>query len=313
MPSLASRLYRRVFPEFRPALTLRPSGQRPSGEAGLCIRWLGTAGFLVESGAGAVIIDPYVTRADLGTLIGSRLASNAAAVEAHVPPHLDAVLCGHSHFDHALDAPLVARLCGAKLVGSRTTCAVGRGFGLADSELTLIERHGGQLVAGDIEIRFVHSRHARLALGTVPFPGEVRRARLHEGRIWDYRMGGAFGIFLRAAGVRVYHNGSADLVDAELEGERADVVLVGLAGRQTTRGYLERLLGMLKPAIVVPAHHDAIFTPLEQGVRLLPGIDFAGFVADVARILPRAQVIAPFYGDRVWVSAGAKNAFIASP
>ena len=57
---------------------------------------------------------------------------------------LDAVLCGHSHYDHLLDAPLVARATGAKLVGSRTTCAFGRAAGLTESQLVEIPPAGAQ-------------------------------------------------------------------------------------------------------------------------------------------------------------------------
>jgi hypothetical protein len=87
-------------------------------------------------------------------------------------------------------------------------------------------------------------------------------------------MGGAFGISITARERSLYHNGSADLVDAELEGLTADVLLVGLAGRYATRDYLGRLSGHLSPRMILPTHHDTFFSPLSRGVRLLPGIDF---------------------------------------
>ena len=87
-------------------------------------------------------------------------------------------------------------------------------------------------------------------------------------------------------GTTVYHNGSADLIDTELGGAHADVLLVGLAGRQATRGYLERLVHALSPKVIVPTHHDAFFAPLAWGVHLLPNVDLDGFsLSDAA---PRA-------------------------
>ena len=104
---------------------------------------------------------------------------------------------------------------------------------------------------------------------------------------------------MNAAGVRIYHNGSADLVDAELEGERADVLLVGLAGRKATRDYLERLIGALSPEIIVPTHHDAFFAPLEAGFHTIPGMDIDGFVSEARRIAPRARVAFSDYGEEL--------------
>jgi L-ascorbate metabolism protein UlaG (beta-lactamase superfamily) len=114
-------------------------------------------------------------------------------------------------------------------------------------------------------------------------------------------MGGAFGILLEMAGLTVYHNGSADLNDAALDGLRADLLLVGLAGRGATPDYLARLTTCLSPKVIIPAHHDAFFAPLEEGVRLLPGIDLPGFVAEARRLAPRARVITPAYDESLVV------------
>ncbi len=46
---------------------------------------------------------------------------------------LAAVVTMHSHFDHALDAPLVAKQTGALLVGAKSTANIGRGYGLPEN------------------------------------------------------------------------------------------------------------------------------------------------------------------------------------
>ena len=111
-------------------------------------------------------------------------------------------------------------------------------------------------------------------------------------------------------GVTLYHNGSADLVDAELEGERADVLVAGLAGRRGTENYVARLLSALDPKVVVPTHHDAFFAPLERGVHLLPGVDLDGFVSEVGVRAPEARVITPGYTEWVAVGERGENAVI---
>ena len=75
-------------------------------------------------------------------------------------------------------------------------------------------------------MRFVPSRHGKVAFGRVPFIGEVLTTPRGPGRLWDYRMGGAFelsdhgaefefeqfedfagGIAVRAGGSHVGNNG----------------------------------------------------------------------------------------------------------
>lgn len=296
-------VYERLFPRFRPKRELRPLGRMD--DAAVHIRWLGTAGHVVEAGGTTVLLDPFVSRQGLSRLrIVRPLVPDDIAIARHVPAKVDAVVCGHSHYDHIADAPRIALLRGAKLVGSRSTCAWGRSEGLREDQLVEIPASGGVTTVGSIEIRFVPSRHGRALLGRVPAPGEVREPPRGPQRLWHYKMGGAFGVLLRAPGVTVYHNGSADLVDAELEGERADVLLAGLAGRAGTPDYVKRLVSALRPSLVVPTHHDAFFAPLERGLHLLPGIDVEGFASEVFRHAPRTAVVTPDYDERLCVPAG---------
>lgn len=303
-------LYERVFPRWRPKRELRPQG---SGQGwGARITWLGTAGFVIESPETTLLVDPFVTRQGPLGLVRP-LVPDEAAIARYIPAKVDAVLCGHSHYDHIADAPRIARLRGAKLVGSPSTCAWGRAEGLEEKQLVQIPATGALVRFGDIEVRFVPSRHGKALLGRVPLPGIVRGTPKAASRIWHYRMGGAFGILVKTPGVTVYHNGSADLVDAELDGERADVLLACLAGRKGTENYLGRLVAALDPQLVVPTHHDAFFAPLDQGVHLLPGIDVEGFVSEVFLRTTATSVITPDYEESICVPANDARGSVLGP
>jgi L-ascorbate metabolism protein UlaG (beta-lactamase superfamily) len=292
-------LYRLLFPRWRPRAQLRPRVHAARGERAR-IRWLGTAGHIVEVGGVTLLIDPFLSRPSARQLLAP-LRPDEAAIAARLPARVDAVLCGHSHFDHLLDAPAIARRTGARLVGSATSCNIARAAGVPESQLVEIGPDGGSVTIGAAIVRFIPSLHGRVFLHQVPFPGVVAAPPALPLPAWRYRMGGAFGIHIEAPGVRLYHNGSADLVDAALAGVRADVLLVGLAGRRATRDYLARLCDALAPRLIVPTHHDAFFAPLEGGVRLLPGIDLDGFVADARAHAPAARVITPDYDEAIAV------------
>lgn len=303
-------LYERLFPRFRPKRELRPQG---SGEGwGARITWLGTAGFVIESRETTLLVDPFLTRPGIPGIVRP-FKPDDLAIARHVPSRVDAVLCGHSHYDHVADAPRIAKLTKAKLVGSASTCAWGSAEGLPEDRLVRIPPAGATVRFKDIEVRFVASRHGKIAFGRVPFPGEVLRTPQPPKRIWHYRMGGAFGLLIRAPGVSIYHNGSADLIDAELEGEHADVLLACLAGRKGTENYVGRLVSALSPKLVVPTHHDAFFAPLERGLHLLPGIDLEGFVSEVFTRVPHAAVITPDYEEPICVpSEDARGSVLAA-
>lgn len=303
-------LYERLFPRFRPRRELTPRG---SGEGwDLRIAWLGTAGFIIETKTVTLLVDPFLTRPGVIRL-ARRLVPDDLAIARHVPKKVDAVLCGHSHYDHVADAPRIARITKAKLVGSASTCAWGLAEGIAEDRLVRIPPRGAIVRFDDVEVRFVPSRHGRILFGRVPLEGDVRGVPNVPARAWHYRMGGAFGILVKTSEGSVYHNGSADLVDAELEGERADVLLIGLAGRKSTENYVARLVNALDPKLVVPTHHDAFFAPLERGLHLLPGIDLDGFVSEVQLRAPDATIVTPDYLEKICVPPkDARGAVLAS-
>lgn len=288
---------------FRPGATPHASYGASHGAAE--VRWLGTAGHVVQAAGTTVLIDPFLTRPSLLRTAMRPLRPTPEAWTHWLPASVDAILIGHSHYDHLMDAPEIAKRTGARIIGSRTTANFARAAGVPPSQIHRIPPEGGVVEVGAIQARFLPSLHGRIALGRVPWDGEVTEPPRLPARVWHYRMGGAYGIHLHGPGLSLYHNGSADLVDAALQDVQADVVLAGLAGRQATPRYLDRLLGRLSPQVVLPTHHDFFFRPLDAGPRLLPGIDLDGFVRDVERLRPAARILMPGYEDTVRLPAPA--------
>jgi L-ascorbate metabolism protein UlaG (beta-lactamase superfamily) len=294
--------------ELRP--TVGPGG--PPGQDALAIRWLGTAAHSLSRGGRVLLLDPFVSRPSLRRLLRP-LRSDPAAI-ARWAPEADVIAVGHSHFDHLLDAPEIARRSGSILIGSASTHRVAAAAGVEAARLRLAPRTRATFVEAGFEVVTVPSLHAKLVLGLAPpFPGEIERVPARRPLyIHEYRVGGAFGLLARAGDVTVYHNGSADLIDGELDGLTADVLLLGLAGRKHAPGYVERLIRTLRPKLVVPTHYDAFFWPLEEGLKLIPGIGVEAFVAEVKRIAPEVAVVAPTPFDELRVSDGGRRFAVVS-
>jgi L-ascorbate metabolism protein UlaG (beta-lactamase superfamily) len=183
----------------------------------------------------------------------------------HAPGDVAGVLIGHTHFDHALDAPAFARRFGCDVSGSDSLAHLMALHGLG----SVVVEPGRTYELGPFAVRFVPSRHAKLILGRrVPFDGPLTCDELHGLAPHAYRCGPVYGIRIEVAGIALYHQGSADLDDAALAREPVDVFLAGIAGRDRTPRYWERILPRLDPRVVVPAHYDDFFRPLHRGLRV---------------------------------------------
>src|SRR5678815_3730267 len=75
----------------------------------------------------------------------------------------DAVLVGHTHFDHALDVPAIARRFGAKVYGSASLRHLMGLHGLAERAVVVEPKRDYEV--GPFRFHFVPSVHSKLQLG----------------------------------------------------------------------------------------------------------------------------------------------------
>ena len=261
--------------------------------AGLEVQWLGTAGFGITYEGTTILIDPYVSRAPLGAVARRRHALHAdPRLVADLLPVADAVLLGHTHFDHAVDAAAVAAAHGCPVYGSSSAQHLLALHGRPDLAVTA-EPHVPYEI-GPFTVRFTPSRHSKLLFGlAVPSDGELTCDSLDHLGAGSYRCGQVWGIAIEVAGITLYHQGSADLVDDEIRDHDVDVFLCGIAGRVYTDRFVERVLGALSPRLVLAHHHDDFFRPLTPGTDAMGfsfNVNLGGFVEDMARVAPGTPV-----------------------
>lgn len=257
--------------------------------AGLEVQWLGTAGFRLTFAGTTILIDPYVSRAPLVDVVRNRrLVSDVGVVDRSVR-YADAVLVGHTHFDHAVDVATVVARDGCRVYGSASVEHLMALHGMGDRSTVVTPYRPYEI--GPFTVSFVPSVHSRLVLGLrVPNDGELTCDALDGTGAAAYRCGQVWGILVEVAGVRLYHLGSADLLDDERHPRGVDVLLCGIAGRIYSERFVERVIGAVDPGLVIAHHHDDFFRPVDAEMGFSFNVNLGGFVEDVARVAPAVPV-----------------------
>lgn len=269
----------------------------PAGDAkapALRATWFGTTGVLLSDGEHAVMIDPFFTRPPgfVNLLANQEIAPDQALIRKWLDragvKKLDAVLVSHSHYDHAMDAGVVAKLTEAPLLGSTSTANIGRGSGLPISQLRVI-RVGQPMKYGPFTITFIRSQHAG-ATGGTPV-GDIDAPLVPPARYLDYKLGGTYSILIEHPLGTVLHHGSAGYVPGALAGRKADVVFLGIAIRRDMEAYLHEVVDAVGATRVIPTHWDDFTLPLDQPLQPFPiGIRLEAFFSDMARLRPEIKV-----------------------
>ena len=289
-PTLLGRMARlghRDDPSVQAQLNWRDAADVLPG--GLRLQWLGVAGFALTHGSTTVLIDPFLSRRSLVSTLAARTFPSDAALVERLVPAADAVLVGHTHFDHAVDVPTIAAARGAQVYGSASLGHLMALHGLG-AQCVVVEPHQRHEV-GPFTFSFTPSVHSRLLFGlAVPAGGELTCDSLDHLGSGRYRCGQVWGITIEVAGLTLYHQGSANLLDEEIRTTDVDVFMCGIAGRMYTPRFVPRVMGALRPRVVLAHHHDDFFAPVERPMSFSFNVNLGGFAEDMARFDPDIAV-----------------------
>jgi len=234
----------------------------------------GAAGWSITDGETVILLDPYLSRVRFQgrqygptdatdipgdprpvVKINEPAESDAAMIDRHVPK-ADYIILSHSHFNHAMDVPYIAKKTGAVVIGTESTCNIAINGGVPDEQIHAV-RGGEDYEYETFSIRIIPSLHSALScklykdFGTVP---------LKHGPLCldEYVEGGTLAYLIRIGGREILLFGSMNFIEREVDGLRPDVVFIASAPPRLEihdyTGRLMRCLGL--PGIVVATHWD---------------------------------------------------------
>lgn len=250
---------------------------RSCGGAELEVTYLGTAGFVLKADDHTIVLDPYVSRPGAMALL-SPLQPDTALIQETLP-EADDVLVGHAHYDHILDAPDLCKQTGARLIGSPSTINVGRAAGLPEEQLVATEGRE-DIASGNWTIRGLPSLHGKV-FGRIPFPGDIESPPAWPPRMSELKHGLVLNWVVDTGSLKVVHIDSADFINAELEGQQADIVCLCAIGRRYRPNYVKDVVRLLKPRWIIPCHWDTMMTPYHAEPDLIPTVDLPGFLQEI--------------------------------
>jgi L-ascorbate metabolism protein UlaG (beta-lactamase superfamily) len=281
-------------------------------QAAVTLAYLGTAGWQIIDGKTTILIDPYLTRAkypspndgvdknDPRPLVGidSVVESDTAVIDAHIQ-HADYIFLTHTHPDHSLDMPYIARKTGALVVGTESTANLARVSGVPTAQIRAV-KGDEELTFDTFSVRVIHSLHGIFAPprpGRLPPPIPLFPANAKPPiRFGQHVEGGTLAYLIRIGGHQIVVFGSMNYIESELRGLRPDVALIGaMPERQNIENYTPRLMHVLgNPPLVLPTHWDRFNVGYE--VSQQPAVDrLASFLAEVKAASPATRVIVPKY------------------
>ncbi|MFZ2173241.1 MAG: MBL fold metallo-hydrolase [Rhodococcus sp. (in: high G+C Gram-positive bacteria)] len=238
--------------------------------------FLGVSTILMSDDETSVMTDGFFSRPTLLQSLLRPLRPDEAVIDRSLAragaERLAAVLVAHSHYDHAMDAPLVAQRTGAELVGSGSTRRIAEGYSFPADRFRTIELRK-PMCYGNFTVTAlpaVHSPNAK-------FPGMIEHAITPPAWIREYAQGDCFSFHIAHPDGRVLVHASANFVPGALDGYRAETVYLGIGtlGKQSDefrRAYWDAVVIRTRARRVIPIHWDNFWKPLDQPLTPLPRV-----------------------------------------
>ena len=285
-----------MAPPTKPEWEIIPLGEVAAGS--VTVRFTGSTTLLFDDGETSWMTDGWFSRPTFIEIVTQRVEPDLSAIsrglKANEVDKLDAVIPLHSHYDHAMDSPEVARRTGAKLYGSESTANIARGWGLDEGRIEIFTNKK-PIVLGDFIITPIESNHFQfvdpeIAKTALDLP-TIDSPLVPPAPVTNYRVGKTYVLHVEHPLGSFAIVGSAGFIEGGLRGFKADVLFLGVGslGEQSVeyrQKYWEETVGRLEPSTVIPIHYDSLLGEPRGPVRGHSALYGVMSGADNLNILP---------------------------
>ena len=247
----------------------------------LKVTYFGTTTLLFDDGRDQMLFDAHVTRPSLGRYIrGAGACTDTAMCEELIRLHhidrLRAVFVSHTHHDHVMDAPYFACRCGAKIYGSESAKNVALGGGVPEENIVVFE-DGSTFDIGEYRIRILASLHSKPTALNNDLGVPITEPLSQPAGLREYKEGGSYDFYVEHGDKKILIRPSFNYIKGQLDGIRADVLFLGVAGLakadpETERTFFAETVEKTGAKLVIPVHWDNFFLPLDRPVEGMPGL-----------------------------------------
>jgi len=227
---------------------------------------------LVSDGTTNLLIDGFFSRPSAFRALFGKIGPDSRIISTELEAagistagSLAAVLVGHAHHDHSLDAVEVAKQTNALVIGNKSYALIHQGSGgMTDAKhLQIVPSAGMKKKIGKFTVTFVPSAHVRVG----SFLQCIVEGSIHEpvkmpAHFSKFKCGQVFAIHLAHPHGSILVTTTAGTQKGKTKHLHADVVFLGI-GRLNTEPsatqdiYWRENVETLDPEAIIPVHWDS--------------------------------------------------------
>lgn len=272
-------------------------------------RWLTVASVVIDDGKTRILFDPAWTRPTWKHWLNiENLKSDEKLVrdilEKNQLTQVDAVFASHSHFDHVLDAPMVAKVAGATFYTDESSERLTRAYQDPSMKTVRIVKEQ-EIKIGDFSVLPLTRQHAQILHlfhflpGAVPENTKLGFYDYHIGETWYYLIKHPDGVILLDQGSK------ANLEIKKFHSKNIDVLIQGIANRVSDEDLIDGYPKEFSPKVFMPLHFDNFFLEFQSAMNtFLPGIRLEDMLTKMKKAYPSIRVDRPEYAKEIVLLEG---------